>query len=394
MPKARTVMGLEDLEALAGRGLLDGMDETDLTIDWYWDRSDDNPFDTDVLQDWVDCCLPDSYGQHSSDGFYYQPECFDPAAAASVVFPESLQGFLEERLTEDYGVSEWVSHDEQRIAREALDGLMRDAADANPGLELELDDEDEVLAAAWDRVSEWSHVDFGLDQWLGEEACVTILVASADELSADLTRTPALVEAALGEPRDAFLARAGGWGEGTGLALLARSQGMGLPELWDALNGAGQDTAFSRSLRHECTDFLPWIAEVAVCQRLTLRDWATLEGMVAFGMPGASITIPRGTDACIGLFDRVDGGGSDLGITLDRDLEIPLSCVDDLMCERAYLARARNKAASLRWGYTVHDTYGTADDWWGRSEATLRGTDTPIGDLSRDHDSQSGGADR
>ena len=169
---------------------------------------------------------------------------------------------------------------------------------------------------------------------------------------------------------------------------------MGLPELWDALNGAGQDTAFSRSLRRECTDFLPELAEVAVCQRLTLRDWATLEGMVAFDMPGASITIPRGTDACIGLFDRVDGGGSDLGVTLDRDLEIPLSCVDDLMCERAYLARARNKAATLRWGYTVHDTYGTADDWWGRSEATLRGTDTPIGDLSRDHGPQSGGADR
>ena len=134
-------MGLEDLEALAGRGLLDGLDETDLTIDWYWDRSDGNPFDTDVLQDWVDCCLPDSYGQHSSDGLCYQPECFDPAAPASAVFPESLQGFLEERLAEDDGVSERVSQDERRIAREALGALMRDAADANPGLELELDDE-------------------------------------------------------------------------------------------------------------------------------------------------------------------------------------------------------------------------------------------------------------
>lgn len=396
MTKARTVKGLDDLEALAGRGLLDKLGESDLAIEWYWDRSDRNPFGTDVLQDWIECCLPDSYGQHSSDGCSYQPECFDPEAPASKVFPESLAGFLEARMLEGGAVADCTFQGEQRIARDALDGLMRDAAEANPGLELELDNEDEVLAEAWDRVSEAAHVDFGLDQWLGGEVCVTILIATEDERSADLALTPALVKAAIKQPRSAFLEHAGerGWGERTGLALLARSQGLGLPELWDALNGKGPDSAFSRSLRRECTGFTPYLAEVAVCQRLTIRDWATLEGMVAFRMRGASITIPRDTGASVGIFDRIGGGGSDLGIVLDSDLEIPLSCVDDLMCERGYLARERAKAASLRWGYAVHDTYGTADGWWGRAGAALRGTDSPIGSLSKGRDAPSGGKER
>lgn len=397
MAKARTVSGLEDLEALAGRQLFDGLDESDLVIEWYWDRSDANPFDTDVLQGWIECCLPDSYGQHSSDGFYYQPECFDPKAPAREVFPESLAGYLEERMFEDYGTFDYVDSEEQRLARDALDGLMHDAVEANPGLDLELDDEDEVLDQALDSVRGWSHVDFGLDQWLDEEVCVTILVATDDERSADLTRTPALIEAALSEPRQTFLddARAGGWGERTGLALLAASQGLGLPELWDALNGKVPGTGFARSLRLECIDNCPpYLSEVAVCQRLPLRDWATLEGMVAYGLGDASITMPRGTDARIGLYDRVDGGGSDLGISLDRDFEIPLSSVDDLMCERGYLAPGRRKAATLRWGYAVHDTYGTDDGWWGRSKPALRGTDSAIGDLARGHAAPTGGEGR
>ena len=95
----KEICSLKELRGILGDDVVENMlPAPGDAIEYYWDRSETNPFDIDVLQDWIDDCLPDVLGRHESDGYYYQPENFNRDLPAAEVLPTSLAEYLEERM--------------------------------------------------------------------------------------------------------------------------------------------------------------------------------------------------------------------------------------------------------------------------------------------------------
>lgn len=297
----REICSLEELRGILGNDVVENLlPAPGDAIEYYWDRSDTNPFDIDVLQGWVDDCLPDVLGRHESDGYYYQPET----------------ELIEER----------------------------------------------TFAA------------LGLGDWLDEPACVTAYVGTRAELNADTSTVPRLIRAALSSAsHDEFLERCSEGDEGSrwatdnGLAKLCESQGEG--DLWQVLHD--EPGPFSRSMRNEVDEFSSSTGGIVVCAKTNIREWAVLEGAIALGHGLSArdaliptITVPVAPTSSIGLYDRMTGGGSQLGIELVRNFEVPVTEVLDFALEGGYPGRDFGREASRVSGYAVHDAFQCTDDLW------------------------------
>lgn len=110
--------------------------------------------------------------------------------------------------------------------------------------------------------------------------------------------------------------------------------------------------------------------------KATLRDWATIMGYLAYGLP-FEVSVNR--DAVCGLFDRINGSGSCMEVQLDRDVKLDQRYVHDLKAEPSvsYELGDRGETVGMRYGYGVQDVYGLVGSAWDhgtlevRTDATL-----------------------
>lgn len=70
--------------------------------------------------------------------------------------------------------------------------------------------------------------------------------------------------------------------------------------------------------------------------------------------------IVLGTDTVIGLYDRMNGAGSDFEIQLDEDMVIPTTMVQIVQMESS----GRHDIVKDNIGYSVDDTYGFVGTQW------------------------------
>lgn len=389
----KEICSLGELRDILGNDVVEGLlpDEGD-AIEWYWDRSDTNPFDMDVLQGWIDDCLPDALGRHESDGYYYQPENFNKDLSVAEVLPTSLEEYLEERMFASDWLADWRGASVREMADDALCGFESELR-RHPeceGMDLDVSS---LRPEICELIEERTYVDLGLGDWLDEAACVTAYVSTRTELDADTSTVPHLIHAALSsESHDEFLGRCAEEDDGTrwatdnGLAKLCESQGEG--DLWQVLHG-DEPGPFSRSMRDEVAGFSGPMGGIVVCAKMSIREWAMLEGTLALGR-GLSesaalvptITLPVASTSSIGLFDKASGAGSQLGIELVRDIEVPVTEVIDFALEGSYPGRDFGREASRLWGYAVHDAFQCADVLWVEGSIVPHGFDAlTIGDL-------------
>lgn len=371
----KEICSLKELRGILGDDVVENMlPAPGDAIEYYWDRSETNPFDIDVLQDWIDDCLPDVLGRHESDGYYYQPENFNRDLPAAEVLPTSLAEYLEERMLASDWLADWRDATIREMADDAV-GSLETALRSHPECDGMGLDEPSLRSEIAELIEERTFVALGLGGWLDEPACVTAYVGTRAELSADTSTVPRLIHAALSSAsHEEFLERCSEGDEGSrwatdnGLAKLCESQGEG--DLWQVLHD-DEPGPFSRSMRNEVDEFSSSTGGIVVCAKTSIREWAVLEGAVALGhglsardAPVPTITVPVAPTSSIGLYDRMTGGGSLLGIELVRDIEVPVTEVLDFALEGGYPGRDFGREASRVSGYAVHDAFQCTDDLW------------------------------
>lgn len=390
----KEICSLEELRDILGNDVVENLlPAPGDAIEYYWDRSDTNPFDIDVLQGWVDDCLPDVLGRHESDGYCYQPENFNKDLSVAHVFPESLVEYLEERMLASNWLADWRDATIREMASDALSSLVT-ALRRYPECDGMGLDEPSLQSEIAELIEERTFVSLGLFDWLDEPACVTAYVSTRAELYADTSTVPRLIHAALSSAsHDEFIERCsegdGGnrWATDNGLAKLCESQGEG--DLWQLLHG-DEPGPFSRSMQNEVEEFCSPMGGIVVCAKTSIRVWAILEGTLALGhnlsesaalVP--TITLPVAPTSSIGLYDKESGGGSWLGIELERAFEVPVTEVLDFALEGGYPGRDFGREASRLSGYAVHDAFQCTDDLWVDGSIVPHGLDAlTIGDLT------------
>lgn len=204
----KEICSLKELRGVLGDDVVENMlPAPGDAIEYYWDRSETNPFDIDVLQDWIDDCLPDVLGRHESDGYYYQPENFNRDLPAAEVLPTSLAEYLEERMLASDWLADWRDATIREMADDALDSL-ETALRSHPECDGMGLDEPSLRPEIAELIEERTFVALGLGDWLDEPACVTAYVGTRAELSADTSTVPRLIHAALSSAsHDEFLER-------------------------------------------------------------------------------------------------------------------------------------------------------------------------------------------
>lgn len=390
----KEICSLEELRDILGNDVVENLlPAPGDAIEYYWDRSDTNPFDIDVLQGWLDDCLPDTLGRHESDGYYYQPENFNNDLSVAHVFPDSLVEYLEDRMLASDWIANWRGTTVREMADDALSSLeseLRRHPECD-GMDL---DEPSLQSEIAELIEERTFVSLGLFDWLDEPACVTAYVSTRAELVADTSTVPRLIHAALSsESHDEFLGRCSEdddgtrWATDNGVAKLCEAQGEG--DLWQVLHG-DEPGPFSRSMRDEVAEFCSPMGGIVVCAKMSVREWAMLEGTLALGhglserlAPVPTIAVPVAPTSSIGLYDKASGGGSWLGIELVRDFEVPVTDVIDFALEGGYPGRDFGREASRLWGYAVHDAFQCTDDLWVDGSIVPHGLEAlTIGDLT------------
>lgn len=377
----REVLG-DDFEAVLDRALRINAsgyrDEGGLyPIDYEWGYSYGPLIDLDTMQDWVDECLDERRLSSGAGevGLYVIREALDGGASVGDAFPRSLAAFAEQRIIADPSFDDWYSESLAQVARGVAQDLTDEVVARSPAVGV---DADSLAESVYDRACETCYAHVDVDSALDEEVCVDVLVATPEELDQDLSS--AGLAGCLrwdGETWDSEMGidRASAAAEvaQTGLAWLCATQGHDVSCLW---SGDPTDvSSFADTARDEVEAAADPMAsfEVTVCARMSMRHWAALEGAHAYGIGGAAITVPRASDACIGLFDRVSGKSGELGIALDRDLTVPMDVLDDVQVDSIERnRRGERELVGLRGGYPIHDVMGVTDDLWGRVTEPLR----------------------
>ena len=207
---------------------------------------------------------------------------------------------------------------------------------------------DERYDSARDYVAEEYSFTPPYAHYLDQDMRVNVMLGTDAERNLDFGSIRAVCDC-LGEP-DALQAE----DLDNGLMWLVEQQGHTSDELLGALSNYekwGFDAAemthgtFLASVAEEMSNFTNVMGSVTVLAEMSMHDMAKLME------PNAALVMPK--DSAIGIFAPWVGGGSVLGIQLEKDLFIPPDVRFDLTIEGASCQV-----------YTVNDVYGLVGEAW------------------------------
>lgn len=256
--------------------------------------------------------------------------------AQEILESDSPRDTLIEKLWDWYQESEWdILDDLVNDFKEEVDPKLLE--DANIIEDGNIDD-DMIRDIFQDTV----YVDYPEDWALGQEFCFNIIVSTGDD-NYDFWINEHIVDEDGNIDENA---------EKAGLVWLVKQQGHTLEELVKILKSdcVEEPKTFLETVQQEVDNGYGCEA-LTFCVEMTLgRAIALKERMES--NPNGSIVLDK--RATCGLFDFWQGGGSALGITCEKDVEIPFGNIWKL-----YIDERRSNR-----GDSIHDVYGTDDSLW------------------------------
>ena len=211
-------------------------------------------------------------------------------------------------------------------------------------------DEDEVR----DHLRDMFYVKLPEEHYLNQDILVDILVDTGD-LNYDYTcnNIGPHYDACDHEPIS----------EESSLLWLARQQGYKKSELKAALKEKPTDNAFFRSIYYEIVNSSTHMNALTFLVGMTLQEYFHLADAIKIEQKrNDNYWLHRRTgrgwilldkNTVTGLYDPWNGGGSMLGIKLEKDVRLPIRCIDTA------------KHDGCR-GYSIQEIYGgMMSSWWG-----------------------------
>ena len=211
--------------------------------------------------------------------------------------------------------------------------------------------------------------DFDYDHFLNQEVCVDLILDCGDanyEFSTN-SMYPAYGE----EPEDNINAE---YLNKSAVVWLAQQQGYSKEEFVTAMNEGceNSDSKFLKTMRQELAESVSQCSSLMVFQRMTFKEYfemldktreAQMQGRgdeIAFEAPAKEVAV--------GLYNYSSGGGSILGVELEKPIRIP--------AKNIYAPRGDGKGIAfipddnlagkngIFYGYTVGDCYGMSREFW------------------------------
>ena len=276
------------------------------------------------------------------DGYYhfeidvdYRDEIED-STAQEILDNISPRDTLIERLWDRYQEQEWdiidnlVDDFKEKVDPELLE-------DANIIEDGNLDDGD-----IRDEIMDLIYVDYPVDWAEDQEFCFNIIVSNGDD-NYDFWLNEHIVDEDGNVDQDA---------EKSGLVWLAKQQGYTLDQVVEVLKDEDNVSTneFLASISSEVYNGYGCEA-LTFCVKMTLGQAIALKEKIKSNPNGSIVLDKRAT---CGLFDSWQGGGSALGITCEKDVEIPFGNIWKLYIDE----RRGNRYDS------IHNVYGTDNSLW------------------------------
>lgn len=277
-----------------------------------------------------------------SDGKYHfeiyvdYRDMLEDHTAQEILESDSPRDTLIEKLWDWYQESEWDILDDlvDDFKEEVDPKLLEDANIIEDG---NIDD-DMIRDIFQDTV----YVDYPVDWAEGQEFCFNIIVSNGDD-NYDFWINEHIVDEDGNVDKDA---------EKSGLVWLAKQQGYTLDQVVEVLKDEDNVSTneFLASVSSEVDNGYGCEA-LTFCVEMTLGQAIALKERIEENPNGSIVLDKRVT---CGLFDMWSGGGSILGITCEKDVEIPFKNIWKL-----YIDERRSNR-----GDSIHDVYGTDDSLW------------------------------
>lgn len=256
--------------------------------------------------------------------------------AQEILESDSPRGALIEKLWDWYQESEWDILDDlvDDFKEETDPELLEDANIIEDG---NLDDN-----MIRDIFQDTVYIDYPEDWALGQEFCFNIIVSNGDD-NYDFWINEHIVDEDGNVDENA---------EKAGLVWLAKQQGYTLDQVVEVLKDEDNVSTneFLASVSSEVDNGYGCEA-LTFCVEMTLGQAIALKERIEENPNGSIVLDKRVT---CGLFDMWSGGGSILGITCEKDVEIPFKNIWKL-----YIDERRSNR-----GDSIHDVYGTDDGLW------------------------------
>lgn len=290
--------------------------------------------------------------------------------------PQEVRDFLIHALNERAIAEDWFGEMERGSYQEVIDNV-RDALYNSFGI-----DSDYVEYADWQEcLQDDFHVIFenGITEHVDDvELKVNLLFGIGDEWNREYSSIPT-VKDRLWEETAAAQTTAGyphgdlesifddldvEYFENNSATWLIHSQGYTLEDVFIG----EESTPFLDSIRDEFANLTSSTARLVCCATVSFNAFCELHAengaSYAVGSPGAH------EHFISGFFDKMNGGGSVLGVELERPLVINHSVISEIQVEDARGG----------YGYTVGETYGFASDAWSHC---LDATDEPVSGIPK-----------
>lgn len=277
-----------------------------------------------------------------SDGKYHfeiyvdYQDMLEDYTAQEILESNSPRDTLIEKLWDWYQESEWDILDDlvDDFKEETDPKLLEDANIIEDG---NLDDD-----MIRDIFQDIIYVDYPVDWALKQEFCFNIIVSNGDD-NYDFWINEHIIDEDGNINENA---------EKSGLVWLAKQQGYTLKELVEILkNGDVEEPkTFLETVLQEVANGYGCEA-LTFCVKMTLGQAIALKEKMKSN-PNGSIVLDKRVEC--GLFDSWQGGGSALGITCEKDVEIPFGNIWKLYIDE----RRSNREDS------IHDVYGTDSSLW------------------------------
>ena len=280
--------------------------------------------------------------EKKDDGFYhfdiyvdYRDE-IDDSTAQEVLENDSPRDALIEKLWDWYQEKEWdiiddlVDDFQEKVDHEILE-------DANIIADGNLDDgmiREEFMDAVY--------VDYPINWAESQEFCFNIIVSNGDD-NYDFWLNEHIIDEDGNVDQDA---------EKAGIVWLAKQQGYTLDQVVEVLKDEDNVSTneFLASISSEVYNGYGCEA-LTFCVKMTLGQAIALKEKMKANPNGSIVLDKRAT---CGLFDSWQGGGSALGITCEKDIEIPFENI-----WKFYIDEKRSNRYD-----SIHNVYGTDSSIW------------------------------
>lgn len=296
----------------------------------------------DIKELVMDYLAENQFWNKKDDGFYhfdiyvdYRDE-IDDSTAQEILENDSPRDILLEKLWDWYQEQEW----------DIIDDLVDDFKEkVDPELFRQADiiedgniDDDMIRDIFQNTIC----VDYPEDWALGQEFCFNFIVSNGDD-NYDFWLNEHIVDEDGKVDENA---------EKAGLVWLAKQQGHTLEELVEVLKDEDNVSTnkFLASVSSEVYNGYGCEA-LTFCVKMTLGQAIALKERMESNPNGSIVLDKRAT---CGLFDMWSGGGSILGITCEKDIEIPFENIWKL-----YIDERRSNR-----GDSIHNVYGTDSSLW------------------------------